>query len=70
LIAPTGLPQPAVAKLYAATKTSLANRQVQDALAAQGIVVIGTGPDVAPQFFIKELEKHTKLVKQSGAVAE
>lgn len=70
LIAPAGLPQPVVAKLYAATKVSLANRQVQDALAAQGIVVIGNGPDVAPEFFMKELEKHTKLVKQSGAVAE
>lgn len=70
LIAPAGLPPPAVAKLHAATKASLATRQVQDALAAQGIVIIGSGPDAAPEFFRTELEKHAKLVKQSGAVTE
>jgi tripartite-type tricarboxylate transporter receptor subunit TctC len=70
LIAPAGLPQPLVSKLHAATKASLATKQVQDALAAQGIVIIGSGPDVALQFFKTELEKHTKLVKQSGATAE
>lgn len=67
LIGPAGLPAATVNKLYNDTKAVLGTKEVQDALAAQGIVVIGSAPDAAAPFFKAELDKHAKLVKQSGA---
>lgn len=69
-IGPAGLPAATVNKLYGDTKAVLANKEVQDALAAQGIMVIGNSPQDAAQFFRTELEKHARLVKQSGAQLE
>jgi tripartite-type tricarboxylate transporter receptor subunit TctC len=70
LIGPAGLPAATVNKLYGDTKTALGTKEVQDSLAAQGIMVIGSAPESAAQFFKTELEKHTRLVKQSGARLE
>jgi len=70
LIGPAGLPVAMVNKLYNDTKAALGTREVQDSLAAQGIMVIGSAPDAAAQFFRTELEKHTRLVRQSGARLE
>jgi len=69
MIAPAGVAPQTVGKLHAAAKSALETKEVQDALAAQGISVIGSGPDVAGPFFKSELEKHARLVKQSGATA-
>jgi tripartite-type tricarboxylate transporter receptor subunit TctC len=70
LVGPAGLPAPMVQKAYADTKTVLAQKDVQDALAAQGINLINNTPEQAAPFFKSELEKHARLVKQSGATAE
>lgn len=59
-----------MSKLHTAAKTALATKEVQDALAAQGISVIGTGPEQALPFFKTEQEKHAKLVKQSDATID
>lgn len=67
MIAPAGVQEPVVQKLHHAAKAALDAREVQDALAAQGIAVIGSGPEAALSFFREEQEKHLKLVKQSGA---
>ncbi len=70
LVGPAGLPAPMVQKYYTDTKTVLAQKDVQDALAQQGITVINSTPEQAAPFFRSELEKHARLVKQSGATAE
>lgn len=70
LVGPAGLPAHMVQKYYTDTKTVLAQKEVQDALVQQGITVINSTPEQAVPFFKSELEKHAKLVKQSGATAE
>ncbi|NML19076.1 tripartite tricarboxylate transporter substrate binding protein [Azohydromonas caseinilytica] len=70
LVGPAGLPAPIVQKAYADVKTVLAQKDVQDALAQQGITVINGTPEQAGPFFKAELDKHAKLVRQSGATAD
>jgi tripartite-type tricarboxylate transporter receptor subunit TctC len=70
LIAPAGLPKPVLTRLYTETKSLLGTKEVQDALAAQGMTAIGSTPEAAAQFFQSELTKYAKLVKQSGATAD
>lgn len=69
-IGPAGLPKPIVQKYYTDLKTVLAQKDVQDALAAQGITVIASAPEQAVPFFKAELDKHAALVKKSGATAD
>ena len=70
LIGPAGLPKAIVDKDYAAVRSAMAAPEAQGVLAAQGLTVLDTGPDVAPAFFQSELAKHQKLVKQSGATLD
>ncbi|MBT2336237.1 tripartite tricarboxylate transporter substrate binding protein [Variovorax paradoxus] len=70
LVGPGGLPKSIVDADYAAVKTALASREAQTAIAAQGLTILDTGPDLAPAFFQAELAKHQKLVKQSGATLD
>jgi tripartite-type tricarboxylate transporter receptor subunit TctC len=65
-----GLPQAIVDRIYAETKAALALKEVQDAFAAQGLVVVASTPEHTAQFFQSELDKHTKLVKKSGAALD
>jgi tripartite-type tricarboxylate transporter receptor subunit TctC len=69
-IGPAGLPKPIVQKYYTDFKTVLAQKEVQDALAAQGIAVVNNTPEEAVPFFKSELDKHAVLVKKSGATAD
>ncbi|MEP6722737.1 MAG: tripartite tricarboxylate transporter substrate binding protein [Variovorax sp.] len=70
LIGPAGLPKIVVDADYAAVKAALASPEAQTALAAQGLSILNTGPDLAPAFFQAEMTKHQKLVKQSGATLD
>jgi tripartite-type tricarboxylate transporter receptor subunit TctC len=70
LIGPPGLPPALVTKIYTDIKTVMAQKEVQTALAAQGITAIGSAPEQAVPFFKAELDKHTVLVKRSGATVE
>jgi tripartite-type tricarboxylate transporter receptor subunit TctC len=70
VIGPAGLPKPIVQKYYTDFKTVLAQKEVQDALAAQGIAVINSTPEQAVPFFKSELDKHAVLVKKSGATVD
>lgn len=70
LIGPGGLPKSIVDANYAAIKTALASPEAQSAMAAQGLTILDTGPDLAPAFFKSELAKHQRLVKQSGATLD
>lgn len=70
LVGPGNLPKAVVDTDYAAVKAALASPEAQTALAAQGLALLNTGPDLAPAFFQTELVKHQKLVKQSGATLD
>jgi hypothetical protein len=52
VVRPAGLPKPMVQKYYTDFKTVLAQEEVQDALAAQGIAVLagdGIGPEIVAE---------------------
>lgn len=70
LVGPGGLPKAIVDSDYAAIKAALASPEAQRALAAQGLTILDTGPELAPAFFQSELAKHQRLVKQSGAALD
>lgn len=70
VVGPAGLSKPIVRKYYTDFKAVLGQKEVQDALAAQGIAVINSTPEEAVPFFKAEMEKHAALVKKSGATAE
>ncbi len=67
---PAGLPRPIVDRLNAELKAALALPEVQEGLAKLDVTSMGGTPEVAAQFIESELEKHTQLVKQSGATLQ
>ena len=70
LIAPSDLPKATLDRLNAATRTALASPEVQEVFAAQGLLAVGSAPDAASTFLQSELDKHTRLVKRSGATLD
>ena len=70
LVGPAGLPTAVVGRLNAEIKAALALRDVQETLAAQGVMTIGSTPHDAAQFIQSEMDKHARLVKRSGATLE
>ncbi|SOZ63095.1 conserved hypothetical protein; UPF0065 [Cupriavidus taiwanensis] len=67
IVGPAGMPKPGVQNLQAKIQATLREREVQEQLSAQGLVVTGTGADAAVPFFRSELDKHARIVKQAGA---
>ncbi len=67
LVAPAGLPQPVLDRLNQAARTALAAPEVKAVFQAQGITAVGSAADPASAFLQAELEKHTRLVRASGA---
>ena len=70
LIAPAGVPQQVVDKLYADVRNALQTREVQEAMTQQGMTPRGTTPEATAQFFQQELARYAKIVKESGATLE
>ena len=70
LIGPAGLPPAQVQRYYQAMHATLATKEVQDALGAQGIALVGMAPEKTEPFFKTELAKHAALVKKAGAVKD
>lgn len=70
LVGPAELPRPIVERLNAELKAALAQKEVQEALAAQGVIPGGSTPEAARQFIHAEMEKHSQLVKRSGATLD
>lgn len=70
IIGPAGMSAPVVADTFRRIKESMAHKEVQDSLVAQGFTLTMTTPEQTRPFFETELEKHKKLVKRSGAVAD
>ncbi|WP_439687550.1 Tricarboxylate transport protein TctC [Cupriavidus oxalaticus] len=67
IVGPAGLPKANVAALQSRIQATLQERDVQEHLAGQGVVVAATGADAAVPFFRSELDKHARIVKQAGA---
>ncbi|TFZ02969.1 tripartite tricarboxylate transporter substrate binding protein [Ramlibacter henchirensis] len=70
VIGPAGMPAPLVADAFRRIKETMAHKEVQDSFQAQGLTLTATTPEQTRPFFESELEKHKKLVKRSGAVAD
>ena len=70
VIGPAGMPAPVVADAYKRIKETMAHKEVVDSFVAQGFTLTMTTPEQTRAFFETELEKHKKLVKRSGAVAD
>jgi len=70
VIGPAGMPAPVVADAYKRIKQTMAHKEVVDSFLAQGFTLTTTTPEQTRPFFVTELEKHKKLVKRSGAVAD
>lgn len=70
LVAPTGVSQPVLDQWYGHVKTALAQKDVSDALALQGVSPLAVAPQQLGPFFRTEFAKHAALVKQSGATAD
>lgn len=70
LVAPAGIPRPVLDRLHAAARTALAAPEVQEMFSAQGIAAVGSAADPSSAFLQSELDKHTRLVKTSGATLD
>ena len=70
LVGPAGLPKAVGDRIQGAVKTALAQKEVQEALKAQGVIADGSTPEAAQQFIDAEMNKHAQLVKRSGAKME
>jgi tripartite-type tricarboxylate transporter receptor subunit TctC len=70
LVGPAALPRPIVDRVHKAVTTALAQKDVPEALAAQGVIPEGSAPEAARQFIQGEMDKHAQLVKRSGAKLE
>jgi tripartite-type tricarboxylate transporter receptor subunit TctC len=67
LIGPAGLPAATVHKLSAEAKAVLSTKEVQDAMAFQGMKPVGSTPDATAQLFQTDMARYAKIVKESGA---
>jgi tripartite-type tricarboxylate transporter receptor subunit TctC len=67
LVVPAGVPRPVLDRLNSAVRTALSTPEVQQVFSAQGITAVGNPVDPASTFLQAELEKHSRLVKTSGA---
>jgi tripartite-type tricarboxylate transporter receptor subunit TctC len=70
VIGPAGLPEAQVNAFATAFKTAIVAPELRDTLMSQGFVTSGTTPAEAKTFFAAELQRHEKLVKDSGAILE
>ncbi len=67
IVGPAGMPPQNVAGLQSKIRATLQERNIQDLLAQQGVMVSTSAPDAAVPFFKRELDKHARIVKQAGA---
>jgi len=70
LFAPAGTPKAVVAKLHDATVKTLANKDVQEKLVAQGCEAATSTPDAFAAAIRSEMPQWEKIVKQSGAAVD
>lgn len=66
LIGPPGLSKPIVKKWNDALLQVLKLKEVQESLAAQGTLIVGSTPEEATRVWKADIDKNAKLVKKSG----
>ncbi len=66
LLAPTGTPEPVIAKLNAEVNKLLRSADIVERFAVQGIDVIGGSPAEFAAFIRQDVAKYAKLVKTAG----
>ena len=66
LVAPAGTPLNAISALSSGVSRALANAQVQDQLAKQGVVPIEGDPKVFAGFIQTETKKWTAVIKEAN----
>ena len=70
MIAPAGVSDAVVSRLYAEAQAVLNNKEVRESLAAQGMTPVGMSPDATARLFKAEVERYARIVKESGATVE
>ena len=66
LVAPAGTPANSISVLSQGVSRALANAQVQEQLAKQGVVPIEGGPKVFAEFIQVETKKWTAVIKEAN----
>ena len=66
MIAPAGTPPAIVAELNRITTTALADPNVKERLAAQGMTAVGDTPEQFSEFIGSEIAKWAKVIKDAG----
>jgi tripartite-type tricarboxylate transporter receptor subunit TctC len=66
MIAPAGTPPAIVAELNRITTTALADPNVKERLAAQGMTAVGDTPEQFREFIGSEIAKWAKVIKDAG----
>ncbi len=69
LLAPTGTPQPIIAKVNAALKEALASEEMKEKFAQQGFDPFVTTPEETGRFLASEVQRYAKLIKSRGITA-
>ncbi len=67
IVGPAGMQPKSVAQLQSKIKATLQEKDVQEHLAQQGVLVSTSGAEGAGAFFKTELDRHARIVKQAGA---
>ncbi len=70
MVAPSGLPAPALAKLSRETAKSTQSAEMRDFLVRQGAEAVGSSPREFAAFIKSETAKYAKVIRQSGMKAE
>jgi len=70
IVAPAGTPKDIIARLNAEAVKALADPDVREKLAAQGLTARGSSPEELRRATAEQLAKYGRLFKQAGIVAE
>jgi tripartite-type tricarboxylate transporter receptor subunit TctC len=70
MLAPMGTPQPVVARLNSEVQEILANNEVRDALAKQGLSPVGGSTERLAELLRTELARWPRVVARAGIKAD
>jgi tripartite-type tricarboxylate transporter receptor subunit TctC len=70
LFAPAGTPKELIAKLNQAIANGLRTTEMRQRLAAEGVEVVAGSPEEFGAFFLAEIDRWAKVIKQAGITLE
>jgi tripartite-type tricarboxylate transporter receptor subunit TctC len=68
-LAPSGVPEPVLRRLHAATIAALGTTEVREKIDAAGLIVIGGGPEAWPGYLKAEVAKWGAIIRERGVRA-